>query len=83
MPCNSLAAVDNSLVSRRAMVQEGWSGIDAQLKRRADLIPNLVETVKGFAKHEEDAINSVTAARAAMVGAPRAPLTARPSAPPR
>src|SRR5277367_2089340 len=42
----------NGLVSKRAMVAEGWSGIDAQLKRRADLIPNLVESVKGYAAHE-------------------------------
>src|ERR1700749_1179447 len=54
----------NGLVSRRQMVQEGWSGIDAQLKRRADLIPNLVETVKGYASHERETFEDVTKMRA-------------------
>ena len=54
----------NGLVSRRAMVAEGWSGIDAQLKRRADLIPNLVETVKGYATHEREVFEKATKARA-------------------
>jgi LemA protein len=45
-------SVYNGLVRRKTMVAEGWSGIDTQLKRRADLIPNLVETVKGYASHE-------------------------------
>jgi LemA protein len=53
----------NGLVSRRAMVQEGWSGIDAQLKRRADLIPNLVETVKGYATHERTTFDDLTRMR--------------------
>ncbi len=53
----------NGLVSRRAMVQEGWSGIDAQLKRRADLIPNLVETVKGYATHERTTFDELTRMR--------------------
>ncbi|HUO91085.1 MAG TPA: LemA family protein [Rhizomicrobium sp.] len=53
----------NSLVSRRAMVAEGWSGIDAQLKRRADLIPNLVETVKGYAAHERETFDELTKMR--------------------
>ena len=44
----------NRLVSTRQMSEEGWSGIDVQLKRRADLVPNLVETVKGYAKHERE-----------------------------
>ena len=59
----------NGLVSRRAMVAEGWSGIDAQLKRRADLIPNLVETVKGYAAHERQTLDSVTQARANAINA--------------
>lgn len=54
----------NGLVSRRAMVAEGWSGIDAQLKRRADLIPNLVETVKGYAAHERQTFDELTKMRA-------------------
>jgi LemA protein len=53
----------NGLVSRRAMVAEGWSGIDAQLKRRADLIPNLVETVKGYATHERSTFDELTQMR--------------------
>ena len=54
----------NGLVSRRAMVAEGWSGIDAQLKRRTDLIPNLVETVKGYATHERTTFDELTKMRA-------------------
>ena len=53
----------NGLVSRRAMVAEGWSGIDAQLKRRGDLIPNLVETVKGYATHERTTFDELTKMR--------------------
>jgi LemA protein len=53
----------NGLVSRRAMVAEGWSGIDAQLKRRADLIPNLVETVKGYATHERTTFDELAKMR--------------------
>ncbi len=59
----------NSLVTLRNRVKEAWSQIDVQLKRRASLIPNLVETVKGYAKHEKDLLENVTKARAAMVGA--------------
>ena len=54
----------NGLVARRAMVAEGWSGIDAQLKRRADLIPNLVSTVQGYANQERAVLTQVTEARA-------------------
>ncbi len=61
-------ALYNSLVKKRQMVAEGWSGIDVQLKRRADLIPNLVETVKGYASHEREALEAVTEMRS-RVGA--------------
>lgn len=59
----------NSLVTLRARIQEALSGIDVQLKRRADLIPNLVETVKGYAKHEKEVFENVTKARSALMGA--------------
>jgi LemA protein len=55
----------NSLVRYRQLAQEGWSGIDVQLKRRADLIPNLMETVKGYMAHERETLEAVTNARAA------------------
>ena len=54
----------NGLVRARQVKEEAWSGIDVQLKRRADLIPNLIETVKGYASHEERVLTEVTAARA-------------------
>ena len=53
----------NGLVKSRQMVREAWSGIDVQLKRRANLIPNLLATVKGFAKHEADTLKNVTEMR--------------------
>lgn len=55
----------NGLVKARQMVKEAWSGIDVQLKRRANLIPNLVDTVKGYAKHEADTLEEVTKMRTA------------------
>lgn len=55
--------VYNKLVSKRSMVEEGWSGIDVQLKKRYNLIPNLVETVKGYATHEKETLEGVIAAR--------------------
>ena len=54
----------NSLVFLRNRVKNGWAQIDVQLKQRADLIPNLVETVKGYASHESDVFTKVTEARA-------------------
>lgn len=59
----------NSLVILKTRIQEALSGIDVQLKRRADLIPNLVETVKGYAKHEKEIFENVTKARSALVNA--------------
>ena len=58
----------NRLVRLRALVKEGFSGITVQLRRRADLIPNLVEAVKGYAGHEKATFEAITAARAAMTG---------------
>lgn len=54
----------NGLVRRKNMVAEGWAGIETQLKRRADLIPNLVETVKGYAAHERGTFDELTKLRA-------------------
>lgn len=59
----------NSLITLRNRVREAWSQIDVQLKRRSSLIPNLVEAVKGYAKHEKSVFEEVTKARSAMVGA--------------
>lgn len=59
----------NGLVSLKTQIEEAWSEIDVQLKRRADLIPNLVETVKGYAKHEKTVFSEVTKARNALLGA--------------
>jgi len=59
----------NDLVTRKEAVSAAWSQVDVALQRRADLIPNLVETVKGFTKHEEKAIDDVASARAALIGA--------------
>ncbi len=59
----------NKLVKNRQLVEEGWSGIDVQLKRRANLIPNMLETVKGYMDHESDTLKAVTEARAAVQGA--------------
>ena len=65
----SLMSSRNDLVSEREAIHGAWSQVDVALQRRADLIPNLVETVKGFATHEEKAISDVANARAAMMGA--------------
>ena len=61
--------VYNSLITVRNRVKESWSGIDIQLKRRSNLIPNLVESVKGYAKHEKSVFENVTKARSALLGA--------------
>lgn len=59
----------NSLVTLRERIKEALSGINVQLKRRTDLIPNLVETVKGYAKHEKDVFENVTKARSSLMSA--------------
>lgn len=64
-----LIAVYNGLITLRNRTDEAWSDIDVQLKRRHDLIPNLVETVKGYASHEKQLFENVTKARAAAMQA--------------
>jgi LemA protein len=59
----------NSIISARNRVDESWSGIDVQLKRRHDLVPNLVETVKGYAEHESQTFEKTTKARAEAMAA--------------
>ena len=67
----------NALVKKRQMVEEGWSGIDVQLKRRSNLIPNLVETVKGYATHEKEALDTVTQLRASAGTVPKDDVAGR------
>ena len=69
-------AIYNRLVRLRALVKEAFSGITVQLRRRADLIPNLVETVKGYASHEKSTFEAITAARGAASGASGVAATA-------
>jgi LemA protein len=61
--------IRNSMISSRNRVDEAWSGIDVQLKRRHDLVPNLVETVKGYASHESEVFEKATKARAEAMSA--------------
>ena len=61
-----LAGIYNGLIRSRVRTREAWSGIDVQLKRRANLIPNLVETVRGYAAHERQTFENVTRARAML-----------------
>jgi LemA protein len=70
----------NRLVRLRALVKEGFSGITVQLRRRADLIPNLVETVQGYATHEREVFEEVSKARAASVNAGSVQATAQADA---
>lgn len=64
-----IAVLYNRFITLRTRVKEAWSDIDVQLKRRYDLIPNLIETVKGYATHEREVFENVTKARAAAMGA--------------
>ncbi len=61
--------IRNSIIGSRNRVDESWSGIDVQLKRRHDLVPNLVETVRGYATHEQKTFENVTKARSAAMQA--------------
>ncbi|MBB6482918.1 LemA family protein [Rhizobium lusitanum] len=70
----------NGLVRARQVAEEAWSGIDVQLKRRADLIPNLVETVKGYAGHENKTLVEVTQARNAAQAVPAGDVAGRAAA---
>ena len=63
----------NGLIRRRNQIENAWSQIDVQLKRRLDLIPNLVETVKGYAAHERETLDAVIKARNAAIAAPDTP----------
>src|SRR4249920_3448887 len=67
----------NSIIASRNRVDESWSGIDVQLKRRHDLVPNLVETVKGYAEHESQTFEKTTQARAAAMTAQGVEETAK------
>jgi len=67
LPLLWLMGTYNGLVKLKNFKDEAWSGIDVQLKRRFDLVPNLVETVKGYAAHEQQTFEDITAARAANV----------------
>lgn len=64
-----IISIYNNLVKANVRVDEAWSDITVQLKRRADLIPNLVNTVKGYAKHEKEVFTKVTEARAGLMNA--------------
>ncbi len=64
-----VVAIYNRLVRLRVRTEDAWSGIDVQLKRRYDLIPNLVQTVKGYAKHERETLDAVIKARQAGIDA--------------
>jgi LemA protein len=70
----------NRLVARKQQTAEGWSGIDVQLKRRADLIPNLVETVKAYTSHERSTLESLTEMRRQALAASGAPAGQRAAA---
>ena len=74
-------AIYNGLVRLRNLVREGFSGITVQLRRRADLIPNLVETVQGYATHERDVLDQVTAHRADAASAAASPPRRRRTPP--
>jgi LemA protein len=75
-----LVFVYNGLVKARQIAEEAWSGIDVQLKRRADLIPNLIETVKGYAAHEKSTLEEVIAMRNRAQAVPAGDVEGRAAA---
>jgi len=75
-----VVVIYNRLVRLRALVREGWAGIDVQLRRRADLVPNLVSTVKGYASHERELLEAVTVHRNDAVAANGVGATAQADA---
>lgn len=72
-----LAAIFNRFAKNRNMVKDAWSNIDVALKRRHDLIPNLVNTVKGYAAHEKETLNQVITARNAAIATPKDDINAQ------
>lgn len=76
----AIASMYNGLIRLKVQVEEAYADIDVQLKRRYDLIPNLVESVKGYAKHEKELFEKVTEARAAAVSAPTDDIKAKSEA---
>ena len=75
LPLFGLIGMYNSLVKLRQQCRESWSSIDTELKRRYDLIPNLVETVKGYATHERSVLQSVTEARSKALASTGTPVS--------
>jgi LemA protein len=78
--CLYAIIIFNSLVRTRQMAKEAWSGIDVQLKRRSDLVPNLVEAVKGYAGHERSVLDEVTRLRGAARALPDNDIASRAQA---
>ncbi|WP_440944835.1 LemA family protein [Methanosarcina sp. T3] len=74
-----IVIIYNSLIKQRNRVENAWAQIEVQLKRRYDLIPNLIETVKGYAKHEKTLFENITKARAAVMSADSVNETAEAS----
>ncbi|MCL4153394.1 UNVERIFIED_CONTAM: hypothetical protein GTU68_014598 [Idotea baltica] len=72
-----LITIFNKFVKNKNVVKDGWSNIDVALKRRYDLIPNLVETVKGYAKHEKSTLEAVISARNAAMEVPTGDINAK------
>lgn len=77
MLVSTIIGIFNRFVKNRNQVKDAWSNIDVALKRRHDLIPNLVNTVKGYATHEQETLNQVVAARNAAMAAPKGDINAQ------